>query len=210
MNAKSLFVNAKALLVIPFVLLACSSTSEEEADESLDELTAGRGQTCGGFAGTPCAEGLRCNYRAGSGTCVDNPNAVSQGADEDEVCGGTTNIKCKTGLECKTSTGNVPAAGRKGKCVAVALAGCRGLPACDAGHNAVSSASDCIQDDDAECYKRTTCGRSVWCTAPAPSAAPAAPSGAGVGERCGGFAGKRCAPGLRCDNSLGINTGYCR
>lgn len=31
----------------------------------------------------------------------------------------------------------------------------------------------------------------------------------GVGKMCGGFAGTRCPSGLRCDNSLGLNTGRC-
>jgi len=31
----------------------------------------------------------------------------------------------------------------------------------------------------------------------------------GEGAMCGGFAGDVCAEGLRCDNSIGLGTGYC-
>jgi hypothetical protein len=204
-------MNAKHLLAfVPFLLFACTAT-EEETGASLDKLTAGRGQMCGGFAGTLCAEGLRCNYQmGGAGRCVDNPNAASQGVDEGEVCGGAANIKCKADLACKTQTGATPAPGGKGKCFAVSVQ-CQAFPSCDVGHNAVASADDCL-DGDAACYKRTMCGRSIWCTGTTNSSSEPAEedTGAARGEPCGGFAGITCASGLRCDNSRGLNAGYCR
>lgn len=51
----------------------------------------------------------------------------------------------------------------------------------------------------------------VMALSPEPDAASEdAPAREGEGAPCGGFAGLTCAPGLRCDNSRGINTGFCR
>lgn len=205
------FVLAVASLAL--ATAACSADAEDDnavLGEGEDELTAKKGQMCGGFAGTRCDEGLRCNYNRGlnTGTCVDDPNAASQGATEGETCGGTARIKCKTGLTCKTTSTRSNA---KGKCIAAPVT-CQAIPTCDTGHSAVASASDCLQDD-AECYKRSMCGRTIWCTGPSsppPGGGGGGGGGAGAGEMCGGFAGTPCRAGLRCDNSLGLNTGRCR
>jgi hypothetical protein len=191
--------------------VACGGSSEggDVSDSSEDELTAGRGQLCGGFAGTTCSPGLRCNYGSrglNTGTCVDDPNAVRNGATEGETCGGPTNIKCKTGLTCKKRAG--ASATAKGKCTAP-VAQCEAIPTCDEGHQKVSGPSACLQDD-AACYKRSMCGQSIWCTGPAEGGGGGDGPGAGPGEMCGGFAGTQCRAGLRCDNSRGLNTGYCR
>jgi hypothetical protein len=46
---------------------------------------------------------------------------------------------------------------------------CLAIPTCDEGHDQVESSSACLQDD-AVCYSRTECGRTIWCTGPAAAA----------------------------------------
>ena len=45
---------------------------------------------------------------------------------------------------------------------------CEAFPSCDEGHQAVASATECLQDD-AVCYERSLCGSTIWCTGPASS-----------------------------------------
>lgn len=188
----------------------CSSAEDDVATgEGEEDLTAKKGQMCGGFAGTLCAEGLKCNFNRGlnTGTCVTDPTAVRQGASEGETCGGTANIGCKSGLTCKKRTSSATS---KGTCVASGGVTCQAIPTCDDGHTKVTGPSACPQDDSA-CYKRALCGKTIWCTGPAEGGgADQDAPGAGVGQMCGGFAGITCKPGLTCDNSLGLNTGRCR
>jgi hypothetical protein len=199
-----------AFAAAAFAVVGCGG-SDEGADvgEGTEDYTAGRGQLCGGFAGTQCSPGLKCNYNRGlnTGTCVTDPNATVQGAGEGETCGGTARIRCKPTLLCKTRTSSATA---KGTCVAAQVT-CQAIPVCDDGHDQVPGPSDCLQDD-AACYKRAMCGRTIWCTGPSAEGGggEGSGSGAGPGEMCGGFAGTTCRQGLRCDNSLGINTGRCR
>jgi hypothetical protein len=208
-----LLLSLGAALALALGPAGCASTDEDETSigEGTDDYTAQRGGLCGGFAGTRCGEGLRCNYNRGlnTGTCVDDPSAATQGAGEGETCGGTARIKCKAGLDCKRTTGAIATGTLKGKCTAAAVT-CLAIPTCDDGHTKVASPDACLQDD-AACYKRSMCGRTIWCTGPSSPAPPTAGgTGAGPGQMCGGFAGTTCRAGLRCDNSLGINTGYCR
>ncbi len=192
------------------VIIAGCSAAEDDVAVAGDEedLTAKKGQMCGGFAGTVCAEGLKCNFNRGlnTGTCVTDPTAVRQGASEGETCGGTANIGCKSGLTCKKRTSSATS---KGTCVAGGGVTCQAIPTCDDGHRKVSGPTACPQDDSA-CYKRALCGRTIWCTGPAEGGEEGEGPGAGVGEMCGGFAGITCKAGLSCDNSLGLNTGRCR
>jgi hypothetical protein len=207
MRSSRLF-SLSAVALLSFSMVACSGSEDGvSTGEGEDDYTAARGQMCGGFAGTTCSPGLRCNYNRGlnTGTCVDDPNAVAQGAGEGETCGGATNIQCKTGLTCKKRT----ATATKGKCEAAQVT-CQAIPTCDEGHQKVSGPDACLQDD-AACYKRSLCGRTIWCTGPATTSGGSGTSdGAGPGQLCGGFAGTRCRSGLTCDNSRGLNTGVCR
>ena len=199
----ALLSSALTLSLVP-VLAACGDAGEDDSAATGEEdYTAARGQMCGGFAGTRCSAGLRCNYNRGlnTGTCVDDPNATRDGASEGETCGGTANIQCKSGLTCKKRSGAT-----KGTCV-TATATCQALPTCDEGHRKVASADDCTQDS-APCYKRSLCGKTIWCYG-GTSDDDDSP-GAGAGELCGGFAGTPCKAGLTCDNSRGLNTGVCR
>ncbi len=204
----SFFYSSVSALLLSFSIVACSGAEDDVATgEGEDDYTAARGQTCGGFAGTRCAEGLRCNYGSrglNTGTCVTDPNAASQGAGEGETCGGASNIQCKAGLTCKKRTER----STKGKCEAAQVT-CQAIPTCDEGHQKVSGPDACLEGD-AACYKRSMCGRTIWCTGPAEGGSSGGESGAGPGELCGGFAGTRCRAGLTCDNSRGINTGVCR
>lgn len=206
-----LLLSLSAVLALALAPVGCASTDEDDVaiGEGSDDYTAARGQMCGGFAGTRCGEGLRCNYNRGlnTGTCADDPSATTTGAGEGETCAGTARIKCKTGLDCKLRAGAT--ATTKGKCTAGAVT-CQAIPSCDEGHDQVAGPDACLQDD-AACYKRAMCGRIIWCTGSAsPPPASGGGGGAGPGEMCGGFAGTTCRAGLRCDNSRGLNTGSCR
>jgi hypothetical protein len=200
----SVLLSSGVTLALVPALAACGGESEDDIGTGEEDYTAGRGQLCGGFAGTRCNAGLRCNYNRGvnTGTCVDDPNATTRGAGEGETCGGTANVQCKSGLTCKKRSGTT-----KGTCV-TATATCQALPECDEGHQKVANADACTQED-APCYKRALCGKTIWCYGPTSNDDDDS-AGAGAGEMCGGFAGTQCKAGLRCDNSLGLNTGRCR
>jgi hypothetical protein len=126
-----------ALLVPMASIVACGS-DDDVANDDTNEINAKKakeGELCGGFAGTKCAEGLRCTLGSeglNTGRCAKDSNAT---------------------------------------------------PKKDAGATPAPPGDD--DDDDTG-------------------------TGAGAGETCGGFAGTKCKPPLRCDNSLGLNTGRCR
>jgi hypothetical protein len=202
---------ARSLLLIPFlVTIACSGTAEEVTLTPEEELSVGVGKICaGGVVAAQCAEGLKCSISGRIGRCVADPNAVVNGASEGETCGGTADIKCASGLTCKKKAG--ASAKAKGKCTAGAA--CLAMPTCDEGHSTVSDADDCADGD--ECYKRTRCGKTIWCTGPAAGSDESGTAGgandedgAGPGERCGsGFAGTiKCQPPLRCSTAVGLGT----
>ncbi len=186
---------AALLLAIPVALAACAS-DDDGIGQGDDDITVGVGQICaGGFAPATCSPGLKCEMRGRIGKCVVDPTAQAQGASEGEACGGTERVKCKTGLTCKTKTTSATA---KGTCVEAERT-CLAMPTCDEGHTKVANADACPQD--ASCYRRSRCGKTIWCT-------DAAPEGAGPGERCGtGFAGTiACRPGLTCSATIGLGT----
>jgi hypothetical protein len=68
------------------ILLAfshCTATADGDAASDATELLRGAGQTCGGFAGLACDEGLDCFYAVGSCGRSDQPGLCGP---RPEVC----------------------------------------------------------------------------------------------------------------------------
>jgi hypothetical protein len=121
-------------LLVPLASTVACGSEEDVTNDDTNEINAKKakeGELCGGFAGTTCAEGLRCTLGSeglNTGRCAKDSNATPE-----------------------KDAGTAPAP---------------------------------PDDDDGD--------------------------GAGAGQTCGGFAGTKCKPPLRCDNSLGLNAGRCR
>jgi hypothetical protein len=84
------------------------------------------------------------------------------GASEGQACGGKGAIECGPGLECKLS--DPSKSDSAGTCIAGVVT-CLAMPACDPGHEQVSSEAACAKGAGAVCYSRTLCKKTVWCTA---------------------------------------------
>ncbi|KAJ3259497.1 hypothetical protein HDU77_001843 [Chytriomyces hyalinus] len=159
-------------------------------------LVVGLNQTCGGFAGTACTEGLTCVLDAFSTAGKCTPKA-SLG----QVCGGTNNPACADNLSCSDKIKGVckiKASDLGQTCGGFVGTGCNEGLTCVL--DAFSSAGKCMTQSslgqvcggssNAVCADRFSCSDKVKgvCKVKASD----------IGQTCGGFVGTGCKDGLTC------------
>jgi hypothetical protein len=159
-----------ALLLLPFAVFACASSSDEGAQGDDQNIKAGgvkpgeSGATCGGLAGLRCKSGLDCrlvgNFPDAPGTCG-NPSAKP--GEAGGLCGGLGGFVCQSGLHCQKSQEGLDISG---VCAAgdPPIATCQAIPACTSDEEATQSCAP----TDTSCTTRTICGHIINCKKKAP------------------------------------------